>query len=592
MSLKKTNNFLKFYSNNQIIVKRLLLSDILANKYINNNLSITINKAIKGNFIKIPNFAFSKTNKNLENMKFEVFKSKDGESKSKSNLDSKASNPTQQAKDKTKSYIAEAKNKLKAEHSNIRFTKHSEANKLKHSVHSSASLTQPRTKAIRKEQILEIKKTKDHQNVSKNFEGVNKNDLDKSENKADSLKLQAQKANASQNLMVNLTETDQATTKDKDNIILTDNESSQNYVESQNKVIQEENLNEAEFELLQQKDKQPYSVDESESFDEDNYSTSESEIPMLLLEEAEKDFLSDQEESQKQYTSLSDILNMYAKDPFYKNYYDSTKRICICEIRYDAFLSEKYFLLLQNCSIVFIVGQFILQGFKLPCIVIYLFIKHFILSFNFDYFQTVKKILADPATMRVDIYTTNFLGMEVCRSYSMFQLVREYGIFDFTAYKFNKDELIHNEYFIDQVCKINNENFFKNFFLIHTKYMDNEYLFKYFNLVFSFNKQNDNKMFDDNIKNQESFFKTIVQEYIVNFPNYLPFLKENIEKDIYNKKKKREYQFRFTFFILIISMINFLLDYYIYKYLICVHHNEVEGGIDTLYENERKNKRG
>lgn len=204
--------------------------------------------------------------------------------------------------------------------------------------------------------------------------------------------------------------------------------------------------------------------------------------------------------------------------------------------------------------------------------------------------KSVVKLLADPTTMRVEFHTINLYGIEVCRSYSMFQLVRKVKSNDILAYSYYKEDCFKDEFNIQEVCKIINENFFKNLFLIHTRHYENEFMFKYFHLHYLFSNKNMSENINGTPQKQESFFKNIVIYYFKNFSNYNTFLKDKINKNVENKSVDFEGRISLICLLYCYAFIIFIIDYLVFKYVICVHFQEVEGGIDKIYEDERKRR--
>jgi len=532
--------------------------------------------------VKISHFNFTKNKKNLESMKFEVFKAKDGETKSILN---KASKTNQAPKVETKPSQQENKHQIKSEY-NLKFVKNSEAYKYKNNPDSQISISQPF--------IVNKKETKidPNNNIEIDFENqnlytINKNFNNKSDT-SESLKVQIAKTISP--LKQEITNSSQSFKAYKKHLEGSIEMSNIDYEDSQSReaFAEDENFNQAELEFLEHKDTQRFIAQESEAIQEDSLVMTERDMPLLQLDYLDKDSLSDKEETAKQYKTLMEILNIYTNDPLYKKTFDETKRVNICELRNDVLVSAKSFLVFQNCSILFMLGQLAFQGFSFPWIFIYLFFKYILLQANNGFYHSVIKIMADPATMRFEVYSINLLGIEVCRQYSMFQVARSIECYDFLAYEFHKDELISREIIIGKFCKINNDNFFKNIFLVITRNYDNEFLFKYFHLMYSFTKREMNENLGDSAQHQETFFKSLVKEYFTNFPNYAAYLKEEANKDFKSKNSEHDYRLNVLFVLYLFAFFNFLFDYFVYKYVISVYHNEMEGGIDILYKEERK----
>lgn len=607
MKLKYTRNIVRIDTYQSIFVKKILNKNFHTTiiKINKTNLTITKKDLNENNLYKLFNSNFTKKNKNIENMKFEVFKTKDAEPKLKSVLNNAISN-TSQTETKPKIQQQEIKGQFKSDSPNMKFTKYSQLDK--HKKQSPQSLASPIQihKAIKKELKINPNKTFDIDPDNPNAYSFNNNLYNKTES-SESLKFQTVKTIfpfKQENSNTNNSKQNLSTDKyDLDNSSQSYSNSFE-YEESQNQTVdtiaEEENFNEAELEFLANKDKQRFGVEESEGFasQADDSAMQERDLPLLQLDYSnEKDSLSasDQEDSILKYNTLNDILNIYANDPIYKKTFDEAKRVSICEMRTDVLFSAKCFLMLQNFSSLFILGQLAFQGFSLTWIFMYLCVKYFLTKFNRGYYFSVIKMLADPATMRLDVYSVNLLGMEVCRSYSTFQIVRSLEGYDFSAYEFHRDELVRNDFIVHKICKINNENFFKNIFLVLSRNFDNEFLFKYYHLMYSFTKREMNENLGETPQQQENFFRSIVKEYFSNFPNYLPYLKEKLGKNLDYKYSEYDERIYVMFALYCFAFLLFMFDYFVYKYLISVHHNEVEGGIEKLYEEEREknlNKKG
>jgi hypothetical protein len=576
MKLKNSKNIVKIYSYQGIFPNH-------TNIMISKNILLGNDTPYENRLLKISHFNFTKNKKNLESMKFEVFKAIDAETKSILN---KASN--QVPKVKTKPPQQENKHQIKSE-SNLKFAKDSEAYKHENTPHSHTSTSQP-CKAAKKETKINPNNNIEIHSENPYLYILNKKFNNKSDT-SESLKFQIAKTISP--FKQEITNTSQSFTAYKNHLDGSIESSNIDYEDSQIReaFAEDENFNEAELEFLEHKDTQRFIAEESEAIQEDSFVVTERDMPLSQLDYLDKDSLSDQEETAKQYKTLIDILNIYTNDPLYKKTFDETKRVNICELRNDVLVSAKSFLVFQNCSILFMLGQLAFQGFSLPWIFIYLLFKYILLQANKGLNHSVIKIMADPATMRFEVYSINLLGIEVCRQYSMFQVARSLECYDFLAYEFHKDELISREFIIGKFCKINNDNFFKNIFLVITRNYDNEFLFKYFHLMYSFTKREMNENLGDSPQHQETFFKSLVKEYFTNFPNYAAYLKEEANKDFKSKNSEHDNRLNVLFVLYLFAFFNFLFDYFVYKYVISVHHYEMEGGIDILYKEERKNNK-
>jgi len=614
MKINNTRKIVKLHNCQISLLKSILNKNLYTTIIKINKTNIQPTKEIQNNnqnLLKISNFNFTKNNKNFENMKFEVYKTKDAEPTPKSISSHRTSRTTTEATKKKpqlqqQQQQQEIKSQTKTDLPNMKFktSKISELNKHKKQTQSSNSTAGEihKAAAAKKEPKLNPKKTINIDPENPNFSPFNNNNFISSEESSSSLNFQTAKTIIplkSEKSNANNYKQSSSAEKEYPDILSQLSASEQEESHSREAFAEDENnenLNESEIEFLAHKDMQRFMTDESEGFpaaQADDSTIQERDLELLHLEfNVEKDSLttSDQEDAMEKYNTLTDILNIYANDPLYKKTFDEAERVSICEMRTDVLFGVKCFLMLRNLSSLFILGHLVFQGFSLTWIFIYICSKYFLSKFTHEFHCSAIKILADPATMRLYVYSINLLGMEVCHSYSIFQVARSLTGYDFSAYEFHKEELVRKDFIVHKICKINNENFFKNTFLVLSRNYDNEFLFKYFTLMYSFTKMEINEIQEENPQQQENIFRLIVKEYFTNFPNYLPYLKEKLSKNLDYKLSEYDKRINIMSAWWFCGFLIFMFDYFIYKYLISVHYREVEGGIDKLYALEREKR--
>lgn len=352
-----------------------------------------------------------------------------------------------------------------------------------------------------------------------------------------------------------------------------------------NDTSEEDNFNEQEMEYLSQTDKikfGEYNITNDAIEIKEDYNLNEVENlrdqSLIQLELYEKE----SSEEERTYENIHEIMNLYENDPIYRKAFEETKTVKICEMKTDLYFWIKNINLIQSFSTGCLTFLLVLNKFSLPFITTFLFISLGMMKIiRATSKNAVIKILANPLTLKHEVFQFNLIGLEFSRSYSIFNFIKQKDRRDLTAYKFDNEDLISYQLSIQKFCNIYNENFFSNLYFINSKNYDNEFLLKYFHLSYSFTKK---KVIDDKKENPDSVFKQIVSDYFLCFHNYNVHLKENINKLAYYDADPE----KSTVIIIYatISLFLFVFQYLVYKYFIQIYFHEVEGGIRNLYMNK------
>jgi len=598
MKLKNSKNIIYFNDNSIIIFRTFIKNKLIPLNNIQFNLFQ--NKKFNKNFSKICYFNFSRNNKNLDNMKFEVFKNKETDIKTKTSI--RGDNTHQGLKKiKSQSHLESKTTTEKTNKSDLKFSdKLKDSNKFKNNTHLNSHTHSQNL--LNSQHIISsnLRKTtkieNNHQNDTNEMEmeSLNKQKINKPKSP---FLLRKSDNNTQSREYIMIDEIEKKENKLSEitqiNYIKKNNNNTENEDDIQNQGILEiDNLNESELEYLEQKDKLKFSINEDSEF---LYSTttgrneeSLQESDNLLLshehQNIENDYLDEaniSDEEKPDFSKVSNIMNLYKNDPFYKNSFEDLNMVNICEMRIDALFWFKSLTSLQCFSTTFIMSQLFFHGFSLPCIIFVFLNSYLMMKFCRKFtFMAASKVNADPSSMYVDIFRINIFGKEYSKKYSMFQLVRINDMRDFYGYEFHKEDLLPAFYQVQKFSKINNENFFNNLFLINSKNNDNEFLFKYFHITYTFNNRDFNQTCIENNYSQDFIFKTIIKDFYQNFPNYNNFYKEKVNKySPYNPEYERSAII--CIYILVTCGILFF-HYLIYKYAICVYFQEVHGGIEKL----------